>query len=447
MNDHHMKNLINISAKLTLSLIILTMINGCQSVVTQPTDRFSMQDMFRAQSPFTKVSSFVVCQQTSCTESRITSAEILAVTDDGMTLIYTDSPRNSIGFLDISDPSNPVSLGKLAMPGEPTSVTTNDKYALVVVTIPNPDKKPAGSLTIVDLESRLIVNTLPLTGQPDSIAISPDDNFLAIAIENERDFKLNNGDMPQTPAGEVMIMDISATEPSNWSSRSVDITGLARQFPNDPEPEYVDINQANRVAVTLQENNHLVVIDLESATLISDFTTGRTRVQIVYEPTGARGIRRSITAPREPDGASWLGTDYIVTADEGGYYGGTDTVTIFNTNGDEIWSSGDTMKRVVRAIGREQQVLDKGAQPENIEVATFSDDVTYMFANVEKADIVLVYDVTEPTSPELIQILDTPRGPEGGLAVPARNLFIVASEEDDTEATRSQIHIFEYGEK
>ena len=34
--------------------------------------------------------------------------------------------------------------------------------------------------------------------------------------------------------------------------------------------------------------------------------------------------------------------------------------------------------------------------------------------------------------------------PEGGLAIPARNLFIVASEEDDPEATRSQIHIFEY---
>ena len=69
-----------------------------------------------------------------------------------------------------------------------------------------------------------------------------------------------------------------------------------------------------------------------------------------------------------------------------------------------------------------------------------------MFANVEKADIVLVYDASQPTTPELVQILDTPRGPEGGLAIPARNLFIVASEEDDPDATRSQIHIFEYQE-
>ena len=444
MYNYQMNKVTQIATKLIAPLLVVSFVSGCQSVVTQPSDRFSMQNMFRAQSPFTKVSSFAVCQQTSCAESRITSSEILAAAKDGLTLIYTDSPRKSIGFLDISDTANPSSLGRLSMPGEPTSVATTDRYALVVVTTSKLRSEPTGVLAVVDLESREIVTTLPLTGQPDSIAISPDGNYAAIAIENERDYGLNNGDMPQTPAGEVMIFDISADQPESWSSSLVDISGLARQFPDDPEPEYVDINQANQVAVTLQENNHLVVIDLNSATLTSDFTTGRTRVQIVYEQTGSRGIQRSITAPREPDGTSWLGNDFIVTADEGGYYGGTDTVTIFNISGDVIWSSGDTMKRVVRAIGREQQVLDKGAQPENIEVATFTDNVTYMFANVEKADIVLVYDATEPTSPELVQILDTPRGPEGGLAIPARNLFIVASEEDDPEATRSQIHIFEY---
>jgi hypothetical protein len=34
-----------------------------------------------------------------------TSAEIIAVTADGMTLVYSDSPAEVIGFIDISDPS------------------------------------------------------------------------------------------------------------------------------------------------------------------------------------------------------------------------------------------------------------------------------------------------------------------------------------------------------
>ena len=195
--------------RLILALLLLSLLNACQSVVTQPTDRYSMQAMFRAQTPFAKVASFAVCQQTSCSESRITSAEILAVSKDGMTLIYTDSPRNSIGFLDITDPALPRSLGRLTMPGEPTSVATNENYALVVVTLPKQAEQPAGALVVVDLATQQIVNQLPLTGQPDSIAISPDNNYLAIAIENERDFRVNNGDMPQYPAGEVMIFDIS----------------------------------------------------------------------------------------------------------------------------------------------------------------------------------------------------------------------------------------------
>ncbi len=439
-----MISLIEISLRLTISLLILCILSACQSITKKPSDRYSMQAMFKAQTPFTKVASFTVCQQTDCTESRITSAEILAATKDGLTLIYTDSPRNSVGFLDISEPGNPLSLGRLVMPGEPTSVTTNEDYALVVATISKPAEQPAGVLVVIDIDTRQIIHSIPLTGQPDSIAISPDNHYIAIAIENERDYKVNNGDMPQYPAGEVMILDISQPEPDNWTATSVEITGLASQFPDDPEPEYVDINAANQVAVTLQENNHLVVIDLESAELISHFSTGRTRVQITYEQTGSRGIQRVITAPREPDGASWLGNDYIVTADEGGYYGGTDTVTIFDTGGEVIWSSRDTLKRVVRYIDREEQVLDKGAQPENIEVAQFADGITYLLANIEKADIVLVYNASEPTNPELIQILDTPRGPEGGLAIPSRNLFIVASEEDDPKGIRSQIHIFEY---
>jgi DNA-binding beta-propeller fold protein YncE len=35
--------------------------------------------------------------------------------------------------------------------------------------------------------------------------------------------------------------------------------------PEDPEPEYVDVNAAGEIVVTLQENNHIVVIGADGA--------------------------------------------------------------------------------------------------------------------------------------------------------------------------------------
>ncbi|MEL7158196.1 MAG: hypothetical protein AAFN30_16575, partial [Actinomycetota bacterium] len=45
-----------------------------------------------------------------------TSAEIVAASPDGMTLIYSDSPAGRIGFVDISDPSNPAPAGFVSLP-------------------------------------------------------------------------------------------------------------------------------------------------------------------------------------------------------------------------------------------------------------------------------------------------------------------------------------------
>jgi hypothetical protein len=40
----------------------------------------------------------------------------------------------------------------------------------------------------------------------------------------------------------------------------VDLTGLADVAPEDPEPEFVSINGEGEIVVTLQENNHIVVV-------------------------------------------------------------------------------------------------------------------------------------------------------------------------------------------
>jgi len=62
-------------------------------------------------------------------------AEILAVTPNGRTLLYTDSAEEELGLVDLSQPKQPKQLGTVQVDGEPTSVavTRGGKYALVAV--------------------------------------------------------------------------------------------------------------------------------------------------------------------------------------------------------------------------------------------------------------------------------------------------------------------------
>ena len=53
--------------------------------------------------------------------ARETSAEIITASEDGMTLIYSDSPLGVIGLVDITDHKAPKPLGNIAMSGEPTT--------------------------------------------------------------------------------------------------------------------------------------------------------------------------------------------------------------------------------------------------------------------------------------------------------------------------------------
>jgi hypothetical protein len=62
--------------------------------------------------------------------------------------------------------------------------------------------------------------------------------------------------------------------PADWFRQDISLTGLAALYPDDSEPEFVDINQANHAVVTLQENNHVVVVDRASRTVVNHFPAG-----------------------------------------------------------------------------------------------------------------------------------------------------------------------------
>lgn len=404
----------------------------------------------RGHEVFNRLATFPVCLQLdpTCDTNTRTTSEIAAVSQDGMTLVYSDALYGAVGFVDITDPATPLAAGIIALPGEPTSVGVVGSHALVAVNTSADYVSVAGELHVIDIASRTTVRVIDLGGQPDSVAISPDGNYAAVVIENERDEELNDGDLPQLPAGKLVVVSLSGA-PAGWTTTDVDLTGLAGVEPTDPEPEFVDINAHNVAVVTLQENNSLALVDLASASVLNSFWAGTvdlTQIDKTEEEALISQTQALSNIPREPDGVAWISSQYFATADEGDWNGGSRGFTVFDTAGNVVWTSGNTTEHLTARIGHypDSRSKNKGAELENVEVGTFG-GTPYLFVNSERASVVLVYDVTDPTNPVYKQVLPAGLGPEGGLAIPSRNLFVAASEEDSRgDVIRSALNLYRF---
>ncbi|MEY1556861.1 esterase-like activity of phytase family protein [Yoonia sp. R2331] len=394
---------------------------------------------------FNRIASFQVAD--NLPEAEETSAEIIAATADGMTLVYTDSPGASIGFIDITDPANPAPLGVFMPEGEPTSVAVIGNHALAGVNTSQSYTEPSGFLVEIDVTTQQEVGRCDLPGQPDSVGIAPDGSFLAVAIENERDEDLGDGRVGQMPAGSVFMVNL--TEDGLIAcdtARVADITGLADIAPEDPEPEFVSINSENEVVVTLQENNHIVVLS-SAGEVLSHFSAGEVTLNGVdTNEEGALVFNQTITVPREPDSITWIDNTHFAMANEGDMDGGSRGWTIFSQDGDVVFESGVSFEHAIISVGHypEERSGNKGVEPESVTFDVFG-GTPFVFVGAERSSIVGVYDITDPTAPELTQLLPSGIGPEGYVTIPERNLLVSANEVDDAGA-RAHVMLFEYQE-
>ncbi|WP_349362685.1 MAG: esterase-like activity of phytase family protein [Roseitalea porphyridii] len=378
------------------------------------------------------------------------SSEIIDATDDGMMLVYSDSPLGGIGMVDISDPANPAPGGFVALDGEPTAVVVAGSAAIVGLNTSESYADPSGQLVSVDLASGEITASCDLGGQPDSVALSPDGSFVAVAIENERDEDLNDGVIPQMPAGFAVTYRVG--EGLDCDSRvEADLTGLAEVAGDDPEPEFVDINEENEVVVSMQENNHIAIFDGTTGEVVAHFSAGSVDLDnIDTEEEGALTFDGSAEGVvREPDAVKWLDNDRIVTANEGDYEGGSRGFTIFSQDGEVLYESGTAFEYEVAMVGHypEERSGNKGAEPEGMEVAEIG-GAMHIFLLSERGSVVGVYRDNPGGEPELVQILPSALGPEGAVAIPDRNLLVVANEVDLVEdgGVRSHVTIYQLGE-
>ncbi|MQW32269.1 esterase-like activity of phytase family protein [Sinorhizobium meliloti] len=412
----------------------------------------STASVVQAEQVFNRIVSFAVATNLpeGAERNAPTSAEIITASEDGNTLIYSDSPGKRIGFIDITDAKAPEAGGIVSFSGEPTSVAVAGAKALVAVNTSESFTKPSGVLAVVDIAGRKVDATCDLGGQPDSVAVNKDRTLAAIAIENERDEDVNDGQIPQMPAGDLVILSLKDGAADCATIKHVTLTGLAEVAGDDPEPEFVAFNGRDEIALTLQENNHIVVIDGKSATVKTHFPAGTVDLEAIDTKrdgsiafTGEQAGRK-----REPDAIKWLDDDRLVVANEGDYEGGSRGFTIFDTTGKVLYESGAGFERAIASIGHypEKRSSAKGVEPEGLELAQFGEDKLF-FVLSERASIVGVYKDTGG-EPELVQLLPSGVSPEGAVAIPGRNLFATANEVDLVEdgGARSHVMIYERGE-
>ncbi len=326
---------------------------------------------------FNRISTFFPCSQiiASCNTSQVTNAEIVAASEDGNLLIYTDGEFGKIGFVNIADPANPLPAGIVDfLPGSPNSVAVRGNYALAVVATSVNFVNPSGYLAVIDITSRAVVRNITLPGQPDSIVTFG--SIAAIAMENERNENLggtgpfNNGTglLPQSPAGSVVIVNTTSSNPADWTTINVNVTGLPNvNFNTDPEPEYVAINSKGVIAVTMQENNAIVLINGTSGAIIASYsqgTTGLTEIDTLRESTTVNlilQVNSTSNIERQADGITWIDDRYFATADEGDIgTGGSRTFTIFDsTNGAVVYDSASFLEHLTVRIGHYPNVSSK----------------------------------------------------------------------------------------
>lgn len=392
---------------------------------------------------FRRIATFPVFLNTEVDSQTV--SEIVAAGGDGNLLIYTDSETEHIGFVDITDPEAPQPDGVIPVGGEPTSVAVVGPYALAVVNTSLDFANPSGVLRVIDLNTRQIVRTLDLGGQPDSVDVSPDGRYAVVAIENERDEDVLDGRPPQTPAGFVVIVDLVG-DPVLWTLRTVDLAGVPDLFPNDPEPEYVDINSRNIAAVTLQENNHIVLIDLALGAVIDDWSAGvESLTEVDTQEEDLITLDGTLTEiPREPDAVTWISNWALATADEGDLDGGSRGWTVFDHKGTVLQRAGNDLEHLLVRVGHypESRSENKGNEPEGIAFARYNTG-KFLFVGSERSSAVTVLKQADHTRFEPVQVLPGGVRPEGLLAIPHRNLFVTAGEEDAREdGIRSVITIY-----
>ncbi|RJE74113.1 choice-of-anchor I family protein [Reichenbachiella sp. MSK19-1] len=121
------------------------------------------------------------------------------------------------------------------------------------------------------------------------------------------------------------------------------------------------------------------------------------------------------------------------------YTYGARSFSIWDAEGKLVADSGDELEKAVHAAGLydDGRSDDKGVEPEGVAVGEVNGKMI-AFIGLERVDAIAVYDVSVPSSPMFLSILETGDAPEGLVFISAedspvdKSLLVVSCEDDGT---------------
>ena len=205
-------------------------------------------------------------------------AEISAFDPASKRLFSINLNLRQLDVLDLGAPQTPVLVQSIPLGGKPNSVAVSRE--VVAVALEGALKTDPGSVKFFST-SGMLLNQLTVGALPDMLIFSPNGRWLLVANEGEPN-SYNQLDSVD-PEGSVSVIDMRGDVTSltqndvrtaafnvsipQENASSIRVFGPNASLAKDLEPEYLTVSRDSRTAwVTLQENNAVAVLDISSAT-------------------------------------------------------------------------------------------------------------------------------------------------------------------------------------
>lgn len=206
------------------------------------------------------------------------AAEIPAFDPVSKRIFVVNGADKVVDILDMSDPSGLTKIAAIDLStwGKGAN-SVAIKNGVVAVAVENTDKQAPGQAVFFDTDGGFI-SAVTVGALPDMIKFSPDGKYVLVANEGEPNDAFTND-----PEGSVSIIAMAggAENLSDDDVRTVDFKflndgklphGMRTSNPGtssvaqDVEPEYIAVSKDSKTAyVSLQENNAVAIIDIETA--------------------------------------------------------------------------------------------------------------------------------------------------------------------------------------
>lgn len=259
-------------------------------------------------------------------------AEISAFDPQTGKLFIVNPNDSELSVWNISNPDTPTIETPITLAGIPNSVAIHN--GLLAVALENMSNSQAnGTIATYNTDTQNIVNTYTAGALPDMVTFSPNGRYIISANEGEP-----SDDYLNDPEGSITIVDLNTNQTSQANFAAFNNTTIGNHFrvfgPNatlakDVEPEYIAVSDDSKYAyVTLQENNGMAKVDLESKQVIAIYGLGAKDHMLVENAIDASNKddiignfqNWPVYGLYQPDAITFTsinGFDYLITANEG----------------------------------------------------------------------------------------------------------------------------------